>query len=124
MYQSDLLQSRFELELFAQEYDKRLIDVEEEGYEIIPEAKSYFKNLDIPAALLNQVEELYIDGGFDGGSELYENMRRFYDPGNGDELLPISNKAIEDFDLLPNLRKITGLENCNPPAKLINALQQ
>lgn len=124
MYQTDLLQPRFELKLFAQEYEKRLIDVEEEGYEIIPEVKSYFKNLDIPAHLLNQVEELYIDGGFDGGSELYENMWRFYDPGNGDELLPISNKAIEDLDLLPNLRKITGLENCNPPVKLIKALQQ
>lgn len=124
MYHTEQLKPRVELAIFAQEYDKRFIDIDEDGYAIIPEVKKYFQNLDIPADLLNQITALNIDGGFDGGSALYQQMWPFYDPGLGDELLPITNKAIDDLELLPNLRKIRGLENCRPSKLLLKALQQ
>ncbi|WP_371327475.1 hypothetical protein [Neisseria sp. HMSC31F04] len=51
-------------------------------------------------------------------------MFPFFDPGCGDELLPIGKQAVADLAYLPNLRRIIGLENCNPPPELIHALQE
>ena len=124
MYRRDLLKPRLLLDTFAKEYEGRNIDREADGYAVIPEIFEYFERLDIPQSLLNEVEELYIDGGFDGGSALYEEMFPFFDPGCGDELLPISKQAFADLAHLPNLRRIIGLENCNPSSELIQALQK
>ena len=123
MYRRDLLKPRLLLDTFVKEYEGRRIDREADGYAVIPEILEYFERLDIPQHLLNEVGELYIDGGLDGGSALYEEMFPFFDPGCGDELLPIGKQAVADLAYLPNLRRIIGLENCNPPPELIHALQ-
>ena len=124
MYRRDLLKPRLLLDTFVKEYEGRQIDREADGYAVIPEILEYFKRLDIPQHLLNEVGELYIDGGLDGGSALYEEMFPFFDPGCGDELLPIGKQVVADLAYLPNLRRIIGLENCNPPPELIHVLQE
>ena len=124
MYRRDLLKPRLLLDTFVKEYEGRRIDREADGYAVIPEILEYFERLDIPQHLLNEVGELYIDGGLDGGSALYEEMFPFFDPGCGDELLPIGKQAVANLAYLPNLRRIIGLENCNPPPELIRALQE
>lgn len=124
MYEQALLTPKFDVREFAREYDKRQIDVEQDGYEIIPEVKKYFQNTDIPHELLQEVTHLVIDDGIWGGAEVYNQLWPFYDPGCGDTVLPVTNKAIDDLDLLPNLKKITGLETSNPSKKLLIALEE
>ena len=123
MYNQKNLKPRFDINRFAKEYYKREIDIEDEGYDIIPEVKKYFKNLDIPAKLLAKVTTLYQDSGLSGGSEFIHQLYPFWDPGAGDEVFKISTKAIDDIALLPNLQKIIGFENSNPSKKLIKTIQ-
>lgn len=122
MYNQQLLLPGFDVRYLAKEYDKREIDVEAEGYEVIPEVKKYFKNLDLSHELLAKVTTLYQDSGLGGGSEFIYQLQPFWDPGCGDEVFKITNKAIEDLDLLPNLKKIIGLENSEPSKKMVKAI--
>lgn len=123
MYQRRLLTPVFDVHEFVKEFDKREISIESDGYEIIPEVLQYFRNLPIPAELLAQVEHLHQSSGLDGGSELIYQIYPFWDPGCGDEPIKVTNKAIADLQLLPNLRCISGLENSQPDIKLLQALQ-
>ncbi|UII26498.1 hypothetical protein LVD15_24910 [Fulvivirga maritima] len=124
MYNQEVLQPKFDIYEFAKEYDKRQIDVESDGYDLIPEAKKYLQQLDMSEELLKQVTTLEIDDGINGGSEVYNQLWPFYDPGTGDELIKVSNKAIDDLSLLPNLKKIIGLEMCNPTKKLLKYMEE
>ncbi len=124
MYNQKVLEPVFDIHQFIEEYTGRDISFEEDGYEVIPEVLKYFKNLEIPEDKRLLVTELYQDGGVDGGAEIYNHLWPFWDPGAGDELLPVTNKAKKDLELLPNLKLITGLENCKPPSSLIKALTQ
>ena len=124
MYSQEILKPRFDINMFAKEYSKREMDIEDEGYEIIPEVKKYFENLDISTNLLSKVTTLYQDSGFGGGSEFIYQLQPFWDPGAGDEVFKISSKAIEDLELLPNLKIIIGIENSNPSKKLVNAVEE
>lgn len=124
MYRQEILLPKFDLDLFAKEYVKREIDREEDGYECIPEVKKYFKNVEIPMTLLEKVTQLYQDSGLNGGAVFLEHMHPFWDPGMGDEVPKVTNKAIDDLALLPNLTKIIGLENSEPSKKLLNALAE
>lgn len=99
MYEKELLKPKFDLYEFVKNHKERLIDIEEEGYEIIPEIKKYFENLEISPDLLSQIEEIYQDGG----NEIYLQVVRFWD--GEDDLFNIT--ATDDLKLLPNLKKIT-----------------
>ena len=123
MYNQQILLPGFDVRYLAKEYDKREIDVEAEGYEVILEVKKYFKNLEIPHKLLAKVTTLYQDSGLGGGSAFIYQLQPFWDPGSGDEVFKITNKAIADLELLPNLKKIIGLENSQPSKKMIKALK-
>ena len=122
MYRREALQPRFDIREFAQEYDKREISVEDDGYAIIPEAETYFRNLAIPDELLASVDCLHLSSGLDGGSGFMNQLWPFWDPGCGDEAIPLTPAAAGDLALLPNLKRITGLENGNPGPKLLKAL--
>lgn len=124
MYRQKLLTPVFDIHEFAKEYDKREIDVETDGYAIIPEAKTYFQNLAIPDDLLSQVETLHQSSGIDGGPRFIDHLFPFWDPGAGDEVIKITNKAIDDLALLPNLKRLSGLENSKPSPKLLKALKE
>lgn len=99
MYNKKLLQPAFDLHEFAKWYDKRTIDIEEEGYEPIPEVTQYFKNLPIPKRFAKELTEIYQDGG----NKIYLQLLRF---GEGwEEYWDI--ESIEDVKHFPNLKKAT-----------------
>ena len=124
MYNKNLLTPKFDLSQFIAQYHLREIDKEQEGYEIIPEVLAYFKGLDISEELLAKVTSLTQDCGVDGGAEIYSQLWPFWDPGCGDEVLKISNKASKDLPLLPNLKQVNGLEHSNPSKKLISSFKE
>ncbi len=72
MYEDELLLPKFSIYEFAKTHD---VDIEERGYELLPEAVAYFKNIKIPSSLLIDIEELYPDGG----SEIYGQLYPFWD---------------------------------------------
>ncbi|GAA0824011.1 hypothetical protein GCM10009111_34450 [Colwellia asteriadis] len=124
MYNKGLLTPKFDLNQFVAEYHQREIDKEQEGDSVIPEVLAYFKGLDISEELLKKVTSLTQDCGVDGGADIYAQLWPFWDPGCGDEVLKISNKALKDLALLPNLKKIIGLEHSIPSKKLINGFKE
>lgn len=124
MYKKNLLTPKFDLTQFIAQYHLREIDKEQEGYEVIPEALAYFKGLDISEELLAKVTSLTQDCGVDGGADVYAQIWPFWDPGCGDEVLKVSNKASKDLPLLPNLQQVIGLEHSNPSKKLISSFKE
>lgn len=105
MYEDEVLLPKFDIYKFVEEYDKRTIDIENEGYEIIPEVKTYFKNLKIPPILLSDITELYADGG----DSIYSQLMPYW--GGEEDIFNIF--STEEFHLLPQLDKFTplGIEN-------------
>lgn len=99
MYNKGLLQPKFDLDEFVEWYEKRDIDLEEEGYEPIPEVTQYFKDLPIPKKWATEITEIYQDGG----NDIYLQLLRF---GEGWEDCWDIEKA-DDAKLFPNLKKIT-----------------
>jgi hypothetical protein len=99
MYEKGLLNPTFKIEDFASRYKGREIDLEEEGYGIIPEALYYFEDLEISTHLLAQVDEIYQDGG----NEIYLEIFPYWD--GEDDLFNI--KSTEDLKLVPNLDSMT-----------------
>lgn len=72
MYEQGVLTPRFDVYEFVKGYTARQIDIEEEGYDIIPEVRAYFEQLDIPAELLPLIQEINQDGGDAIYGELFE----------------------------------------------------
>ncbi|TAA47607.1 DUF6892 domain-containing protein [Corallincola spongiicola] len=122
MYRQNVLSPKFDIHAFAAEYDKRQIDITSDGYEIIPEAQKYFRNLTISPEQLAKVTELYFDCGLGGGASVYQQMWPFWDPGCGDEVIAVTTKAAADIQQLPNLKKVVGLEHFSPPVSVCRAL--
>ncbi|MFE3838620.1 DUF6892 domain-containing protein [Pseudogemmobacter sonorensis] len=122
MYRQRALVPVFDIDAFAAEYEKREISVEGDGYEVIPEARQYFANLAIPEDLLARTTHLHQSSGIDGGPAFMAHFHPFWDPGAGDGVVRVTDKAIKDLDLLPNLARITGLENSAPGPRLLKAL--
>lgn len=99
MYNQGLLLPKFDLYEFVEEYRKRNIDIEEEGYEPIKEVKKYFKKLEIDQVLAEHVTEIYQDGG----NDIYLHIIPFWD--GEDEYYDI--KSYDDVRHFPNLKKMT-----------------
>lgn len=74
-------------------------DPERDEWEIIPEVRAYFEQLEIPAEMLATVEEIYQDGG----DEIYMEVVEMWD-GEDDKF---NITSTDDLALLPNLKKIT-----------------
>jgi hypothetical protein len=99
MYEKELLHPKFDLNSFVEGYSERNINTEKEGYEIIPEVKKYFEELEIPAELLSEVDYIYQDGG----NEIYLQIIPFW--SGEDDVFNITSS--DDLVFLPNLKKIT-----------------
>jgi len=99
MYNQELITPVFDIYDFTEKYQERKINIENEGFHIIPEARKYFEDLAIPEDLLPEIEEL----SQDGGDEIYLQLCPFWD--GEDDLFNIHSP--EDCNLLPNLKKIT-----------------
>lgn len=99
MYNQHVLLPQFNIYAFAKDYKHRAINIDAEGHAIIPEALEYFRQLEIPAALLANIPEIYQDGG----NAIYMQIAPLWD--GEDEQFNISNA--KDASLFPNLRKMT-----------------
>ncbi len=99
MYRKKLLSPAFDVYEFASLYQNRKIDIEEEGYDIIPEVKAYFEQLPISIRFAETITELYQDGG----DEIYGQLCPFWD--GEDDLFNI--RSAEDASHFPLLRKVT-----------------
>ena len=106
MYEQGVLGPRFDVYAFARDYSAREIDIDEEGYEIIPEVRRYFERLEIPAELLLRVERL----DQDGGDEIYMQLCPFWD-GEDDRF---NLQSAADVALLPNLKAVTLFYDDDP----------
>lgn len=99
MYEQDILTPRFDVYEFVKGYAARDINVEEEGYDVIPEVRDYFERLEIPADTLPLVQEI----NQDGGDDIYMQLCPFWD--GEDDVFNI--QSAEDAALLPNLKSVT-----------------
>ncbi|VAW11959.1 hypothetical protein MNBD_BACTEROID03-2274 [hydrothermal vent metagenome] len=121
MYKQAVLLPIFALNKFKEEYPER--DFEEFNGINIAEVEKYFKNLDIPAELLAKATSLYQASDLYSDVEFAHELCPDWDPGAGDEVFKITNKTIDDLELLPNLKKIIGIEASEPSEKLIKAFE-
>ena len=103
MYEQEILKPRFNICEFIENYSVRQIDIEREGYEIIPEVRQYFESLQIPLDLLAGIEEIYQDGG----NEIYMQICPLWD-GEDDRF---DIHSADDVRSLPNLKFITLIYN-------------
>ncbi|MFJ3666777.1 DUF6892 domain-containing protein [Streptomyces sp. NPDC090106] len=76
--------------------------IEDNGLEhtVLDEARAHFEELEIPAELLATVEELL----FDGGNRVFLECAPIWD--GEDDLFDV--RALDDLDLVPNLKLFTG----------------
>lgn len=116
MYEKELLLPKFDVYEFVEEYPKREIDLIEEGYEPIKEVVDWFKKLQIPASLADEVDEIYMDGG----NDVYLQIAPNWD--GEDDSFDIKKITAEDLAQLKNLKKITLMsENYEKIAKVLRA---
>lgn len=113
MYVDEVLYPKFNVHFFVKNYKDRKIDIEEEGYKIIPEVAAYFKKLPIPSSLLPDIKAL----DSDGGDEIYRQLIPFWD--GEDDCFNV--KSIEDIKFLPSL-EITN--SMNFPEDLVRQLKE
>ncbi|MCX4846460.1 hypothetical protein [Streptomyces sp. NBC_00893] len=74
------------------------------AYTVLDEARAHFEALEISEELLATVDTLDIDGGH----QVYCECSPVWD--GEDELFDV--QSLDDLDLLPNLRRITGAQDC------------
>jgi hypothetical protein len=99
MYEKELIVPKFDLYEFVELYKGRKIDIEKEGYDLIPEVTKYFEELEIEQSLAEAITEILQDGG----GEIYGQICRFWD-GEDDTF---NIKAIEDIKYFPNLKRMS-----------------
>ena len=107
MYNKNVLLPKFDAYDFAEEYDKRKIDIEEEGYEPIKEIVDWFKKIEIPISLASCIEKIRMDGG----NEIYTQIIPFWD--GEDDFFDIKEITEDEIKQFPNLKKITLLPSEN-----------
>lgn len=98
MYNKALLTPKFELYDFVKNYAAREIDIEEEGYEFIPEVTAWFEALEIDKQLAPEITDI----SQDGGDNIYGHMLRFWD--GEDDTFNITN--FDDVRHFPNLKRM------------------
>lgn len=96
MYEKELLQPKFDIYEFAEQYQKRDIDTGSE--EPIKEALDYFRNYPVEKRFAEEITELTQDG-----NEIYMNIAPQWD--GEDSAFDI--KSAQDAQQFPNLKKVT-----------------
>ena len=97
MYEKNVLPP-FKIREFIKEYRQRKIDIEEEGYEVIPEVLDWFKNYKVPAKHAPDITELY-----QNGNQIYHEIWPFWH-GEDDTF---NVKSASDSKHFPNLKSVT-----------------
>ena len=99
MYKKGLLTPKFDIYEFAEEYKRRKIDVDEDGYEPIKESIKWFKDLQIPARFADEVTQLL----FDGGLKVYHGIYPFWD--GEDEYFDVTQISERELSQFKNLKE-------------------
>ena len=107
MYNKNILKPKFDVYDFIEEYNKRKINIEDEGYQIIKEVADWFENLEIPISLAKYIDEIIMDGG----NEIYGQIIPFWD--GEDDCFDIVDIIEEEIKQFPNLKKIILLPSKN-----------
>ena len=115
MYEKGLLEPSFRIRDFASKYFNRKIDVNAEGYSIIPEALDWFERLPISTSLAGEVVEIYQDGG----NEIYLEIFPFWD-GECDSF---NIQSVEDARQFPSLKKVTVFYDEQPRDGIVAKLR-
>lgn len=97
MYEKGLLTPKFDIHALAKRHPDS-IDIERDGYGIIPEAQKFFEDLTIPREMLVHIDELIQDGG----NHIHHQLIPFWD--GEDETFNITSS--HDAAHLPNLKKV------------------
>ncbi|RAW02352.1 DUF6892 domain-containing protein [Pseudochryseolinea flava] len=108
MYMRDILKPRFDVYEFVERYKERQIDIEEEGYDIIPEVRAYFDKLEIDnkyADIITTIEQ-------DGGNDIYMHIFPFW-TGETDDF---NIQVFTDVDQFKNLKSMTLFYDKNEKA--------
>lgn len=98
MYEKELLKPAFDIFEFAKRHREREIDINSEGYDIIPEVKEYFEKLEIDKKYTEEITEIIQDGG----NDIYMNMIAFW--SGEDDVFNI--RSFEDTVHFKNLKKM------------------
>lgn len=96
MYQKHVLEPKFDVYDFAKTYTERSIDVELDGYDVIPEVQQYFEMFPLTKHDLAKVTRIVVDGAL----EIYQQIYPFWD-GEDDSF---ALKSVDDIQYLPNLK--------------------
>lgn len=107
MYFDKVIQPSFDIREFAKNYPHREIDVNSEGYDIIPEALDYLLSIPIKKEWLDGVTELCQDGG----SDMWLNIIPYWSGETND----FDIATAVDAKLLPNLKNIVLFYNEDNP---------
>ena len=116
MYEKKLLTPAFDIYEFAEEYTRREIDVDDEGYEPIKEAKKWFKDLQIPKSMASEVTELDMDGG----NDIYMEIAPLWD--GEDSIFDVNKLTEEEVRQFPNLRHVTLMSS--KPKNVVAVLEK
>lgn len=98
MYEKNILKPKFDLQDFVKNHREREIDIDQEGYDLIPEVSDYFQKLEIDKKHADEVVEILQDGG----NRIYGELMRFWD-GEDDTF---NIKSFEDIRHFSNLKKM------------------
>lgn len=98
MYTRGVLAPKLDVYEFAKRHRAREIDVDKEGYEVIPEVRAFFDRYPVPASLLGGITSLEQDGG----DEIYLQVVPFWD--GEDDTFDV--QRADDAALLPDLAKV------------------
>ncbi len=109
MYEKELIHPKFDVYDFIERHTDRAIDIEEEGYDLIPEVTAYFKALEIDEKFALEITEIEQDGGDD----IYGEMMRFWS-GEDDEF---NIQSAEDAKSFPNLKSVNLFYEDEPIVK-------
>jgi len=97
MYEHRTVEPKFSIYDFIEIFDGRKIRLSEDGYAVIPEAKTWFDTLQIPLSALENITEIYQDARDD----IYGEIFPYWDG----ECDTFNITSAEDFALMPNLKK-------------------
>ncbi|SEL30703.1 DUF6892 domain-containing protein [Ruminococcus albus] len=119
MYEKKLLKPAFDIYEFAKCYPPREINIDEEGYEPIKPAIEYFKKLEIPTSLADEIKEIIMDGG----NDIYGQIIPFWDGEDGYfDLKRVSDAELSQFSNLKQILLMNSPENLSKT--LINRLKK
>lgn len=99
MYDLRVLKPYFDIHDFADEFSEEEIDTE--SMEIIQPALDYMIDLPIPKKYVEQVQEIYMDGG----NEIYLNLIPQWD--GEDDCFDLNEVSLKELQQFPNLKQAT-----------------